>query len=278
MARNVVAFALLASCDGIGNPPADSETGTRNPDTAPTVDTDPTADTDENVDTDTAPVTESDTSATTTVVVPEGETAIRVVHAGAGFGPQDMVVNGNLPPVLDDLGYAEGTLYSERSPKLYTFQFKDGGDPLAAAWTTFDFELLDATRHSFVIFGPVDARAVLRLVDNDLGIGASDVRIRWTHVAPALPSVVDLYDLAREVPVHLGLGYGESVEIDQPAVETQLGVDVDGDAVADVKFDSFTRSAGEYFHVLLTNEVDGTTFLLGHTTDGATPRRDLVPN
>lgn len=263
MGRNLVAITLLASCDGVEGADTHSlaETGTSPTDDSDTV-TDPTSPT--------------DTDPSTTPPDPD-ETAVRVVHAAAELGPQDLVVNDNLPPVLQALLYTESTPYSPRPPGVYTFAFKSAGAPLAEAWTTFDFDLVDARRHTLVIFGTGGAPATLRLLDDDATIPAEKARLRWSHVAPALPASIDLYDVERKAPILLGLAYGVSIELDQDPLSTEVGIDVDADAVPDLVFASFTRPAGDYFHVMITNETDGTPYLLGQTTAGATPRRDLVP-
>jgi hypothetical protein len=205
------------------------------------------------------------------------DASIRILHAAPGLPSQDLVVNGVLPPTLVDLEWLEATAYVDRAPATYTFQLLNTGGLLADAWTTVDYELLLARRHSFVIYGAPGATDVLRLLDDDLLIDPAMVRIRWTNVATALPSPVTLLETLSGTVLAPDLAYGGTVELDHLPDLMQVGADTDADGVADLVFESFQRSAGEYFHILLVTEEDGTPFLIGQTDLGVTPRRELLP-
>jgi hypothetical protein len=250
---------LLGSCAG---------DDTKDADTGGVADAD--ADTDSDTDADTDADTDSDADA-------DLGTAVRIVHAAAGRPDQDMVVNGSLPPVLQNLGWLQGTDYSPRPPNTYTFQFRDAGVPLEEAWITFDQALLEDRRHTFVIYGAPETPDVLRLTDDDLTLDPLRARIRWTHVAPELPGSVDLIETGSGTVITSDLAYGASVELDTDPVTLVVGLDYDDDGTADVIFQDFARPAGDYFHVMVANDTDGVPFLLGYTLAGQTPRREVVP-
>lgn len=205
------------------------------------------------------------------------DASVRVLHTAPGLPPQDLVVNGNLPPVLADLAWLEGTNYVERAFATYTFQLLDTGAPLAAAWTTFDYELLTQRSHTIVIYGTADAPAALALLDDDVGLDPALVRIRWTHAAPAFSTPVTLLETLTGAVLVADLAYGDTVELDYAPDEMAVGADTDADGLADLVFESFQRTGGEYFHTVLTNEEDGTPFLLGQGTAAVPARRDVLP-
>jgi hypothetical protein len=229
------------------------------------------ADADADADAD----TDSDADADTDADVDVG-TSVRVVHAASGLLAQDMAVNGTLPPVLQDLRWEESTAYSPRPPGSYTFQFVDAGADIGTAWTSFVWSLVGGRRHTLVVAGAPGDSTVLRWVDSDLDVPTAEVRIRWTHVAPQYPGPIDVLETLSGTVLASDIEYLGSVELDHPVVPMQVGIDIDDDGVADLVFQQFTREAGEYFHVMFANEVDGTAFLLGQTADGTAPRRDQL--
>jgi hypothetical protein len=128
-----------------------------------------------------------------------------------------------------------------------------------------------------IIAGTPGNATVLRFVDDDLTIPSSEVRIRWTHAAPWYPDPVDLIETGTGAVLASDLAYLGSVELDYAPDPMDVGVDLDRDGVADLVFQGFQRTAGEYFHVMFTNDIDGTPFLVGENEAGDTPVRDLVP-
>lgn len=235
-------------------------------------DTDTDADADADADADSDSDSDSDADSD-----PDLGTGLRVVHAAAGVVSQDLVVNGTLPPVLQNLSWLSSTIYSPRPPNTYSFQFVDAGDDVANAWTTFDFELLRDRRHTMVVYGDATDKRALAVVDDDEGIPQGKARIRWTHAAPALPYPIDLFDVGSGTTIASDLPYGGTIEMLAEPVVIDTGLDLDGDGTPEFTFAGFQRPAGDYFHVMVTNEIDGTLFLLGQSRAGETPRRDLVP-
>ncbi|MEQ1565057.1 MAG: DUF4397 domain-containing protein [Myxococcota bacterium] len=260
-------FALTALTFGCTGDEADK------PDDAVDADADVDSDTDADADADTDSDADADADSDADT---DPVTAVRVLHVVPGLVQQDMVVNGTLPPVLVGLAWQESTLYSPRPPGSYSFQFVDSGLDPSLAWTTFDFTLEEHRRHTLVVAGEAAAPQALAWVDDDLAIPATDVRIRWTHAAPAFPGRVDLIETLTGATLASDLAYLESVELDYAPDPMQVGVDLDDDGVADLVFQDFTRSGGEYFHVLFATDLDGSPHLLGQTTDGFTPRRELL--
>jgi len=268
-ALSILSTALwLAGCAGDDGkePTTTGDTGLTSADTDTDTDTDADADTD--VDTDT------DTDTTDTGRDPYAAYH-RVLHVSRGLGPIDMVVNGNLPPVLQDLGPTSGTPWAERAPATYTFQFRQIGTPLKDAFLTEDHELLEGTLHSYVVHGPSKSPMLATFVDDDSGIAASDVRVRWSHFATTLPTL-DFVETRTGTTFVADFTYGDSVVETYPVDTMAMGLDVDQDGTSDVLFEDFNLTPGTFVHIVLLEDLEDTPFLLAHQPAGTTARKNVV--
>nr|MBX2797378.1 DUF4397 domain-containing protein [Myxococcales bacterium] len=209
---------------------------------------------------------------------------LRVAHAAAQLGGQDMLGDGNPGnPALVDLPFKETwpmTAWATRPAGTYTFEFFDFRNPVA--WASFPYTLSQGTFTSMVIYGTDEAREVLATDDAVSDVPDEVARIRWTHVAPSLQdqSLVLLDGLRPGVSYADGvpLPYGSSVESDEGTEAIWLWIDLDDDGACSVGelFDGFERRGGDYFHVMITEDTKGELFLLGHTLSGDGPTRRLA--
>jgi hypothetical protein len=271
MRISIPILLLAAACSG--DKPADTtDTGLNDTSSDADTDTDTDTDTDADADADTDTDTDSDTDTDTDT---DSDSLQRILHGCRGLGPIDMVVNGNLPPVLSALGPAKGTAYADRLPNTYTFQFRKAGAPLAEAFITEDHELLANTHYSYVVHGPAEAPMLATFVDDVDGIAPTEVRVRWSHFATTLPTL-DFIETSSGSMFRDDFAYGDSFEETYASGRMNIGLDTDGDGAIDIQFETFNLTMGTYVHIALLEDLTDTPFLLAHQPAGTTSRKDVL--
>jgi len=225
------------------------------------------ADTDADADAD----TDADVDTDTDVPVPSDAALLRALHVAPGVPGQDMFGNG-LPgnPPLVDLTFLEGTGFVERPADTFEFTFHDTGND--EPWITFPYTLTSGSFTSFVVIGTPDDRDVL-VVDEARPAPAGIVRVQWTHAAPSLASTAVVFEnLVTGAPLAGGaaIAYAASVEFDETPGDEQVWIDLDASGACNSgeAFASFEPAAGEYHHLVLTEDEGGNLLLVDHVTAG----------
>lgn len=209
---------------------------------------------------------------------------LRAIHVAATVPGQDMFGNGNAgqPPLVDLLfgeAWPSGRPSATRPADTITFTFVDDG--AAKPWTTFDYTLEEGSFTTLVVVGTTDDRSVLAIDDPITDLPDDRVRLQWTHAAPTYAdATVVLQDALGRDPYNGGTGiaYGQSAAFDEALGAMNVWIDLDGNEACDPgeAFEAFEREAGDYFHVIVTEDGDGALFLQGYTLSGQIPTRLLA--
>jgi hypothetical protein len=271
-----VCFVLLAlGCDGDGKDVSVPDDSGGDADTDADADADADTDADADSDADADPTTEA---------------RMRVLHVAPGLPPQDLLANGNPGnPPMEGLAWLDafpaGSGYVTRPAATYNFELFDAGAP--TPWAVLQVPLEPGKFYSLVLAGlrtddpatTAPAPVVIPMEDGRSGIATDLVRLRWTHAAPALADRAYSLRDAVSGATYATLSFGEWADVDVEPAVVNAYVDLDDDSACDdgEAFQDFQRAAGEYFHVLLGSEEDGTLFLVGHAENGAVPIRAQVP-
>lgn len=212
------------------------------------------------------------------------EARLRALHVGATLPGQDMFGNGNAgqPPLVDLLfgeAWPSARPWATRPADEVTFTFVDDGAP--KPWIEFGYTLEAGASHTLLVYGTADDRGVVRVRDAVEDVPKDRVRIRWTHAAPSLAGMSVVFEDAEGRDAYNGgtaVAYGDSVVFDEGVDEVNLWVDLDGSTTCDdgEAFEPFERPAGDYFHVVLTEDAEGVLLLQGLTLAGQAATRPLA--
>jgi hypothetical protein len=279
----ILPLALSVACgdDGGGDDGATTEDATTTAgatDDAPTTMTSPTSDTTD------PPGTTSGPDDTTGGPDPDSSSGgaadtamVRVFHLGVGAPGVDVFANGE-GPVFDNLEFRNSTEYAEVPAGDYTFDVSVTGSPAADAVLSPMLTLDADTKYTAVAIGDLamtdgaPGLAAIALVDDDVGIAATDVRITVIHAAPAVGQV-DVWEISDpKAPVALlsDVDFGAFATLpDIPAGPLEIGIDVDDDANPDLIFSvDATILAGAQVNVYANNDAAGDVALVAQLADG----------
>jgi hypothetical protein len=181
--------------------------------------------------------------------------------------------------------FPDGSGYVTRPAATYNFELFDAGS--ASAWTTLQLVMDPGKFYALVLAGQhgddtgalVPGPLVIPMEEPRGSIPLGNVRIRWTHAAPALAERAYTLRDAVSGATYATVAFGEWSDTDLVPSVVSPYVDLDDDGACDdgEAFQDFLRAADEYFHVLLVSEEDGTLFLVGHADNGSVPVRAQVP-
>ena len=168
---------------------------------------------------------------------------IRVLHLGVNAPGVDVFANGE-GPVVDELRFREGTDYLSVPPGDYTFEISVSGASADEAVLAPALSLEAGTKYTAVAIGDLSqlgrtALQALRIVDDDRGIDADEVRITVVHAAPAVGEVdvLEVSDPATPVELLSDVPFAAAATLpDIPAGALEIGLDVNDDRVPDVTF------------------------------------------
>lgn len=206
------------------------------------------------------------------------ETArVRVLHLAPDAPDVDVFVNDGEDPVVQELGFPDGTDYLEVPAGTYDFDVAASGGTADDAVLSIDDLALDSgASYTAVAFDELDSIQALALVDDYEGLEEGDIRVRAVHVATGVGEVDiwNITDPGAPAPLYEDVDFGAAGDsIDVPAGAYSVGIDVDDDAVPDLAFDLPEIPAGTLVNLFAVAD-DADVFLLAQLPDGSTVRID----
>ena len=194
---------------------------------------------------------------------------IRVLHFSPDTPAVDVFVNDGVPAAITNLDFQQGTGYIPLPPALYNFKASAAGLMPSDAVIDVDLDLMAGVKYSAVAFDELSNIQPLALVDDDTNIPAGGVRLQLVHAAVGVGDVnVSLLDgggaLLKDFP------FGGVAQVDRPAGEFVVGLDVDGDNFADFKFEVPDLGADIFVNALVGTDDTGAPFVLAWLPDGST--------
>jgi hypothetical protein len=198
-------------------------------------------------------------------------TSIRVLHLSPSAPAVDVFANMGATPVVEALGYLDGTAYLSIPEGTYDFDIAASGQPASSAVLSVPGLALEAGKsYTAVAYDELNAIKPLALVDDFSGLAAGNIRVRAIHTAAAV-GTVDIWNIpamGEAAKLYGDVPFGAVGDyLDLPAGAYTLGFDVDKDMVPDVIFDLPALPAGTIANVFAVSDAGG-VHLVAQLQDG----------
>jgi hypothetical protein len=206
---------------------------------------------------------------------------LRVLHLSPDAPAVDVWARAPESRLFQNLEFTEGTTYRTLDEGTYTLEVVPAGGAIDDTVLTLEgIQLEEDVTYTAVVIGRLDALQGLILIDDVRAVGQGEIRIRAIHAAPDVGEV-DVWNITDpEAPAPLveNVSFGQaSGNLNIPAGAYVLGIDATGNEQPDIVFELPELQSGLVANVYVTQDDDGTPFVLLQQPDGTTVRVDARP-